>query len=300
VDVVRHPYSFRGGAPKDEMMMTKTTDATNDPHGLETWTWHNGLNTYAGDDLEQALFQSGLYQDDIKDLRSPGGLQRALNKPNHSLLKTLERVSVIKGYNLVWTPDNLRKAIQTMNADDLGSGHPARGKRVGSEVDVLAGNEFRQMLQDIASDAAIQFEYNVNFQWYPIDSQRVLLYARQFGAAEAYSDALARRHFTKGLPSGSRNTVLDATKEVGLDVDLVEEMLNGEDFKQQVLQSYHDTIAKHRIHSIPNFTFNGPKTNGGKFRPNGVHSGEVTISGSGSVGQFLSVFEHIRDEQLET
>ena len=264
-----------------------------------TWTWHDGLNTYAGDDMERSLIHMGLYHDVVKDLRSPGGIQRALEREDFSILKTLERASVMKGFSQRLSPDNLQKIVDNMDPEELAGGY-ARGKlQEGSELDAIAGNEFRIMLQEIASDADIHFEYNVNFQWYPVDSQRVLIYARQFGAAEAYADALARRHFTKGMPSGSRDAVLDAAKEVGLDLTTVEDMLNGEDYKQQVWQSYYDTIAKHRIHSIPNFTFNGPMTNGGKFRPGGLQSGEVTISGSGNVQQFLAVLEHIRDEQLE-
>jgi len=292
VDVVRHPYSFKGGHDETENQIMKDNS---------TWTWHDGLNTYAGDDLERSLLQSGLYMDVVHDLRSPGGLQRALDKPDIGVLKTLERLSLAKGYSVQWTVDNLQKLLQNIPPPSKGdSASHARGrKQEGSELDAIAGNEFRRMLQGIGSDAGIQFNYNANFQWYPVDSQRVLLYARQFGASEAYADALARRHFTKAMPSGSRDTVVDAAEEVGLDAEAVKEMLQGDDYTQQVLQSYYETIAKHNIRSIPNFTFNGPKTSGGKFRPGGVRSGEITIAGSGNVGQFLAVFEHIRDTQLE-
>ena len=50
-------------------------------------------------------------------------------------------------------------------------------------------------------------------------------------------------------------------------------------------------IEKHDIHAIPAFFFNGDSSNGGPFRGGGA--GGHAVSGSGSVDQFVSVFEQI-------
>jgi len=65
----------------------------------------------------------------------------------------------------------------------------------------------------------------------------------------------------------------DAAAEIGLDRDAVEHMLlQTDDDKLEVLQSYRDTIVRHHIHSIPEFTFNGPKPHGGRFRIGSIKS----------------------------
>jgi predicted DsbA family dithiol-disulfide isomerase len=46
--------------------------------------------------------------------------------------------------------------------------------------------------------------------------------------------------------------------EVGLDQGAVKNMLNDDDFKDDVCESCQATTIKYRIHSIPFFIFNDP------------------------------------------
>ena len=48
------------------------------------------------------------------------------------------------------------------------------------------------------------------------------------------------------------------TYEVGLDQGAVKNMLNDDDFKDDVCESCQATTIKYRIHSIPFFVFNDP------------------------------------------
>lgn len=289
VNVTRHPFSFRGSEiPTD-----------NTGNRLEmTWKWSDNLNIYAGDEIHQYLGSMNVHHREIELLRSPGGLQDVLNNPDkrsHRLsLQALEQISRLRGSSMAWTQSNLMNAVKNISRDQLAQ---ARGQQV-SELDVIAGDSFKQGLRNLGKAVGIQFDFDVNFRWYPLDSQRALLYAAEFGAQEALADALSRRHFTLRQASCDRATVLDAAQEVGLDPNEIECMLQGDAFQDVVRKSYSDTVGKHGIHSIPFFTFNGPDTNGGKFRNDGGNSGEHVVQGSGNVEQFLQVFERIKKEHF--
>lgn len=263
----------------------------------ETWKWSDDLNIYAGDEVERYLHQMGLAEDQVELLRSRGGLGRALESPKEQgdALVALDQVSQMKGYASRWTVSNLRTAVEGIDPDQLGI---SRGKPV-TELDVLAGDAYKDGLRELGRDVDIDFDFDVWFRWYPVESQRVLLYAARFGSQEAYADALARRHFTMGQAAGMRSTVLDSVEEVGLDPADVEALLNGDEYEADVWKSYKDAVGKHNVHSIPFFTFNGPVSCGGLFRSGGMNTGEITVNGSGNMNQFLHVFERIRDEQLD-
>lgn len=282
LDVTRHPFSFRGSqAPTPELLKT-------------TWKWGDGLNVYAGDEIQQYLLSMDVPHREVKLLRSPGGLREVLNDPdNHRpALGALLRASMMRGNSVVWNQENLKAALDTIDPNELGK---SRGREM-SELDVIAGESYKEGLHSLGRSVDIDFDFNVSFCWYPVDSQRTLLYSYKFGAQEAFADAMARRHFTLSQASGDRETVLDAAEEVGLDPVEVEAMLEGDEFSDDVWKSYQDTTGKHKIYSIPFFVFNGPHSNGGKFRRNGENSGEKVVRGSGNVEQFLNVFERINNE----
>jgi len=294
VNVMRHPFSFGGGggSSKDN---NNDDDDDDEGDGVQ-WKWKDDLNIYAGDEMEQYLLQSGLPRSVVRQLRAPGGLKKLVEEdPDSIIIRVLQQISQIKGYSTILSKENIKDLVfSKIKPEDLAA---PRGKQVG-ELDVIAGEAYKEGLGGLGQSVDIEFDFDVYFRWYPVDSQRALLFARQFGSQEAFADALARRHFTKGQASGHRSTVLEAAKEVGLDVKAVKAMLDGEEFKKEVWQSYQDTTGKHGIRSIPNFTFNGPKTNGGRFRSDGKNRGEINIGGSGSANQFLAVFEHIYNEQV--
>lgn len=147
------------------------------------------------------------------------------------------------------------------------------------------------MMRELGRRAGIELDYQVKTNWQPIDSQRMMLWARRFGKAEAYMSGLAHRHFEERKSASHRATILEAAEEAGLDVAAAREFLDTDELKAEVWTSYGDTIHKKGIHSIPYFVFNSSLTNGGPFR-NG--KGKPTIvNGSGDEEQFLGVFEQI-------
>lgn len=144
-------------------------------------------------------------------------------------------------------------------------------------------------MRDLGRRAGIELDYNVKTNWQPVDSQRLMMWARTFGKAEAYMSALARRHFEERKSASHRATLLEAAEEAGLDVVAARQFLDTDEFRADVWKSYGDTIKKKRIHAIPYFVFNSPLTNGGLFRSGPGKA--VVVNGSADEEQFLEIFE---------
>eukprot|EP00929_Paragymnodinium_shiwhaense_P002211 TRINITY_DN102420_c0_g1_i1.p1 TRINITY_DN102420_c0_g1~~TRINITY_DN102420_c0_g1_i1.p1 ORF type:complete len:157 (-),score=19.05 TRINITY_DN102420_c0_g1_i1:149-619(-) len=147
-------------------------------------------------------------------------------------------------------------------------------------------------MRSLGQKAGIELDYNVQANWQPVDSQRVMLWAAKQGKAEQFMSKLARKHFEERKSASHRSTILEAAEESGLRRDAVNEFLDGDEFKATVWSSYGSTIEDKGIHAIPYFVFNDPLTGaGGPFR-RGDGKPHV-VQGSGDPEQFLSVFEKI-------
>mmetsp|Transcript_21186 Transcript_21186/g.72947 ORF Transcript_21186/g.72947 Transcript_21186/m.72947 type:complete len:158 (-) Transcript_21186:97-570(-) len=143
----------------------------------------------------------------------------------------------------------------------------------------------------LGRSAGIELDYGVQTNWQPVDSQRVMLWARQFGRTEDYMAALSRRHFEERISASHRDSILGAAGEAGLDVEACAAMLSSDILVRDVWRSYGTTIHDKGIHSIPFFIFNSPLTDGGPFR-SGKGSPEEE-HGSGNKERFLEIFERL-------
>lgn len=148
-------------------------------------------------------------------------------------------------------------------------------------------------MHDLGQRAGIKLDYNVQTNWQPVDSQRVMLWARRFGLAEQYMSALSRRHFEERSSASHRATILEAANEAGLDVEACGKFLNTDELINDVWCSYGDTIRNKGIDSIPLFIFNSPLTDGGPFR-SGDGDAEI-VHGSADPATFLDAFERLLD-----
>ena len=269
--MTRHPYSFRGGARADD----------------GTWSWRDGLCVYVGDMVGRALADAGVPPADVEALRAPGGLARALADRRYDrALQTLELASASFGRPL--TRDVLRRAAERYEHEPVVS---AKGRTIG-ELDRLGGESAVAGLAQLGSSVDVPFDFDVQFEWHPVDSQRFLFYAGRSGKQEAFVTALAKRHFEGRQAAGARDTVLDAAADVGFDRSAAAAFLDGDEHRDDVWRSYAETVGKHGVHSIPFFVFNGPSTAGGTFR-RGACQGEYAVRGSASAQEFLTIFEGI-------
>lgn len=147
-------------------------------------------------------------------------------------------------------------------------------------------------LRHLGSAAGINFRFDQETNWQPIDSQRALLWAQRFGKTEIYMDRLNHLHFENGKSASHRETVLQAASEAGLDTEALTSFLNSNELEKEVWQSYGNTIKKHNIHSIPYFVFSVPDLNavGGPFRDSqGCKQLPWIVNGSMDVEYFSHV-----------
>lgn len=138
------------------------------------------------------------------------------------------------------------------------------------------------------------FRYDVKCNWQPLNSQRMLLWARRFGKAEKYMDAIGRKHFTEAKSASHDWNLLDAAEEAGLDRAEAELFLASDELVADVWSSYGSTIREKDVHSIPYFVFNSPHSDSGKFR-SGRGQAHV-VHGSANEAEFLCVFEKVLEE----
>jgi predicted DsbA family dithiol-disulfide isomerase len=150
--------------------------------------------------------------------------------------------------------------------------------------------------------ASIDFNTAKEMKWHPVDSQRMILWAGQFGKQEEFAEAISSRHFEHGQTNDDTETILAAVADVpGLDVHAAAAFLATDEMVDYVWQSYGAMIKHFGITEIPVFVFNrldGPSA----FSPSYIQ--DVTpapyiIVGSASVEIFSQVFEHILEETLE-
>jgi hypothetical protein len=99
------------------------------------------------------------------------------------------------------------------------------------------------------SDAPCR-SFGVLAQWQPVESQRLLLWAGRFGLQEEFMSALNKRHFEQRQSASARSTLLDAAREVGLDVAAAVAFLDSRELEDVVWKSYGQTIHEKKIHSV--------------------------------------------------
>lgn len=146
-------------------------------------------------------------------------------------------------------------------------------------------------MYELGKRAGITINYDVQTNWQPVRSQRLLLWASRFGRAEEYMDALGRRHFEQQTSASHTSTLLDVVEEVGLDREEAAQFLETDELEAEVWRSYGATIREKGIHAIPFFVFNGEGSNGGPFRDG---SGNATIvRGSADPPTFEAMLEEM-------
>eukprot|EP00930_Biecheleria_cincta_P061733 TRINITY_DN47297_c0_g1_i1.p1 TRINITY_DN47297_c0_g1~~TRINITY_DN47297_c0_g1_i1.p1 ORF type:complete len:162 (-),score=35.47 TRINITY_DN47297_c0_g1_i1:87-572(-) len=146
-------------------------------------------------------------------------------------------------------------------------------------------------MRDLGRSCGIELDYNVQTNWQPVNSQRVMLWARRYGLQEAYMSALGRRHFEQRTSASHDATILESAREAGLDVEACQDFLATDELRDEVWKSYGSTIHEKGINAIPFFIFNSPFTDGGPFR-SGKGKPEME-HGSGNQERFLEIFERL-------
>lgn len=277
LNVTRRPYSFNGDVVLDR--------------GPKTWLWRDGLCIYIRGQLLQVLRQVGINEDDWRSFGTVAGMQAVLDSGDDRIPRALAMAT-----KAIWGIDlDIEDVFAKMKEAEASgaTGQRTRGAVVLALDRVFGASapEFMTRLGASVKHNPIYFNTDVEFEFQPVDSQRMLQWAARYGKQEEVVNVLAHLHFEKQESATKRSTLFKAVEAVDLDVDAFREFLDSDDMVDHVWKSYGDTIKKHEIHSIPLFIFNGPLTNGGPFR-DGSDSA-VKIHGSANCDEFVAALERI-------
>ena len=107
-----------------------------------------------------------------------------------------------------------------------------------------------------ARSAGLEYHMDRTIQTNTLDAHRLLQFAKQQGYAEVLTERMFKAHFTEGLHIGDKNVLLELALEVGLMVDEVIKVLDGNDFTEAVRA---DEKSAHNlgINGVPYFLIDG-------------------------------------------
>ena len=127
-----------------------------------------------------------------------------------------------------------------------------------------------------AKNAGLEYHMDCTIQTNTFDAHRLFQYAKQQGYAEVLTERLFKAHFTEGLHIGDKNVLLELALEVGLMVDEVIQVLDGNAFHDEVR---FDEKAAHDlgINGVPYFLIDG----------------KVAIYGAQPSESFLKAFQNV-------
>jgi len=235
----------------------------------------------------------GLGFADYMAISSSAGLLAALDRGDERIRKAFELWAAQGGK--VMDEERWQRLVQRMKyaEADGTAGKIARGETL-TALDGVLGHIAQEHMTGLGQTTTpnINFDCDVDFHWHPVDSQRLIQWAKQFGLQEEYVGELAKLHFEERQSVTKRSTLLKAVAAAGLSQASAESFLDSDEFVKDIWQSYGDTLRKHNLHSIPVFFFNGPSTNGGPFR-GGSNDSCTKVHGSGNAEQFAAAFEEV-------
>lgn len=276
MNVSRRPYSFGRGSGRGHVA------------GPRSWKYYDGLAGYAATliwPILKGLEELGVTAD---SLETPSGLREALSGPHESEVRaSLRHAQGALGVG----PVDERSILESMVAAEHAGrvGRIAFGSRL-TALDCAFGDLKVEKFKaaGLATTPAINFNLDVDFQWEPVDSQRLLLWARGQGKQEAVARCLFRLHFEEQQSLSCRRSLLAAASSAGIDAAECAEFLDGDLLRADVLQGY-DQHMRCGIRWPPFIVLNGPGSNGGPFR-DGSRSCMVV---RGSAEAFAEAFERL-------
>lgn len=146
--------------------------------------------------------------------------------------------------------------------------------------------------------AGINFKMNdsgLEMKYHPINSQRLILWAASQGRQEDLVHELSKLHFEEVRSCADDETLLEAVKRAGLDVQKAEAYLKTDERVEQVWDSYGRMMHDFGITAIPIFCFTlgiSPFTDP-RFQQ-GVGPQPLIVSGSASPDLFTRVLDGLK------
>lgn len=131
---------------------------------------------------------------------------------------------------------------------------PALARKYGRSEDEMRAGQSQMMA--IAKDLGINFEkLQERYTCNTFDAHRLVKWANQYGQQTAMKQALFDTYFGKGLDVSDPQNLLACVEQAGLDVDLARQVLESEQFANEV----REDEAKYQgagVSSVPAFIIN--------------------------------------------
>ena len=99
-----------------------------------------------------------------------------------------------------------------------------------------------------------------------VDAHRLIWLADQHSCQDAVVEALFRAYFTEGRNISDRQTLIDVAAEVGLERQVAETMLNGNE-GMDVIEEAGELSQRHQVTGVPSFIINDAITLSGAQEP---------------------------------
>ncbi|MGL1892705.1 MAG: DsbA family oxidoreductase [Spirochaetaceae bacterium] len=123
-------------------------------------------------------------------------------------------------------------------------------------MSIERAEESNRHIIQAAKNLGLEFNFENLKPTNTFDAHRVSFYAKSVGKLKEYTEVVMRSYFTDSLNISDFNVITTIAKEVGLDVNKVLEILNSEEFTDQVRADEKSAYEKN-ISGVPYFLFNG-------------------------------------------
>lgn len=158
--------------------------------------------------------------------------------------------------------------------------HELIAAKYGTTVD--HARKMNEHISEQASDEGIIFRFDSMIPTNTTDAHRLTHYAKEYGKSEQMTERILKAYFSESLHIGDRATLLELANEIGLPGHEVLDVLNTEQYKQQVNEDIQ--IAEQiGVKGVPLFVFNN----------------KYAISGAQSTETLKEVLQDVWEEEYD-
>jgi predicted DsbA family dithiol-disulfide isomerase len=125
----------------------------------------------------------------------------------------------------------------------------------GHGMSVADAKQRFSMFVENAKTVGLEYNYDIIQMTNSFDAHRIAKWANQFGLEPKVTTALMKAYFTDGKNIADINTLVEVAKSVGLDPEKAKNVLNSEQYKEQVNQEIMEA-RQVGVQGVPFFVIN--------------------------------------------
>lgn len=260
--------------------------------GPPRWIYRDSLAGYSQTQIMPAIAKVCKKEGDLEDVTTSVGMRKLIDDGEHHILEALHR----EWPGLSFDPEALVSEMEAAEVEGR-VGRIAFASQL-SALDCAFGDARieRMKRMGLAVEPHIHFDMQVEFQWEPVDSQRLLLWASRVGKQEIVANALWRLHFEQRSSLTKRSTLLQAGSEAGLDSAEVDAFLDSQELLTDVQHGY-GVASELNIRWPPFLVLNGPYSNGGPFRDGSKHCTIIRGPPQAYAEAFEKIWRHVHEAE---